>query len=105
MLLLQWRLHLSWAGCLGSSSCPAALVPLTAPPRPSRPRPPSRRRASNWREVVQSGGVPGIEQLPLAADVSPLSELLNLAWAEHEICSDPTAAFLDWVEGGFRGED
>jgi hypothetical protein len=55
--------------------------------------------------VLQSGGVPGIEQMPLAADASPLSELLNLAWAEHEICSDPTATFLDWAEGGFKGED
>jgi hypothetical protein len=72
------------------------LTPLTPPCAASR------RRASSWREVLHEARVPGIEQMPLNSDESPLSELLNLAWAEHEICSNPTTEFLDWVEGGFK---
>ena len=55
-----------------------------------------RSSASNWRALVQpvAGG------LSLEADVSPLAELLNVAWARHEIVSDHTAASLAWLEAG-----
>jgi hypothetical protein len=47
-----------------------------------------------WR-IVQSTGA---KQLRLTADASPLSEVLNVAWAAHEITSDMTAEMLDWFE-------
>lgn len=59
------------------------------------------RRAADWRSAVT--GVPGIGGLRLSADESPLSELLNLAWAGHEIVSDHTRAALAWLAAGGKG--
>ncbi len=53
--------------------------------------------------MLQEAQVPGLDKLPLKADESPLAELFNVAWASHEIVSDHTTAFLDWLEGGFKG--
>lgn len=39
-----------------------------------------------------------MDKLRLAPDISPLSEILNLAYAQHEIVSDTTDAMLDWFE-------
>jgi predicted esterase len=55
-------------------------------------------RGSGWREVVAKSPSASIQKLPTAADKSGLSELLNLAWAGHEIVSDGTDAVLAWFE-------
>lgn len=63
-------------------------------------------RRSSWRDVVHS--TPGLgDALPgpspngapdsLVGDESAVSEALNVAWAQHEIASDPTDATLRWL--------
>lgn len=53
-------------------------------------------RRSRWRDAVR-GAAPGCAALPVAADASALSEALNVAWAAHEIVSEPVGAVLDWL--------
>lgn len=43
--------------------------------------------------------VPGAERLRLSPDASPISEELNLLYAQHELCSETTTDMLDWFEG------
>ncbi len=57
-------------------------------------------RRSGWREAVQ--GVVG-EGVGLAADASDVPELLNLAYAGHEIVSDGVDAALEWLMAGGKG--
>lgn len=40
----------------------------------------------------------GLAGLKLAPDQSGLSEVLNMAYASHEIIADTTAQMLDWFE-------
>jgi hypothetical protein len=40
----------------------------------------------------------GIRDLNVTPDESGLSELLNMAYAQHEIIADTTAEMLDWFE-------
>jgi len=54
-------------------------------------------RGSEWREVV-TRAVPAARGMPLRADESHIAEVLNVAWASHEIISDFTDATLDWWE-------
>ncbi|BDA47549.1 hypothetical protein COCOBI_10-3970 [Coccomyxa sp. Obi] len=51
---------------------------LVQDPRPSAPR---------WRQVLQEN-VPALRGVSLEAETSPIHELLNVAWAGHEIVSD-----------------
>ena len=53
-------------------------------------------RARKWRPLVQ----PLVGNMSLASDRSPLPELLNRAYARHEIVNEYTAACLTWLEGG-----
>lgn len=49
--------------------------------------------------------MPGVSAMGgLQADKSPLSELLNVAWAGHEIVSDYTRPALRWLEAGGRAD-
>jgi hypothetical protein len=59
-----------------------------------------RSAASDWRKLV----APVAGKLSLEADVSPVAELLNVAWARHEISSAETAASLAWLEAGGRNK-
>lgn len=45
----------------------------------------------------------GASEWNLTADESGLSEVLNVAWAQHEIVSATTAASLDWLEQQHKG--
>ena len=40
----------------------------------------------------------GVDRMELRPDKSDLSEVLNVAWAGHEIVSDTTTQMLDWFE-------
>jgi hypothetical protein len=40
----------------------------------------------------------GLTDLNLTPDESGLSELLNVAYAQHEILADTTTQMLDWFE-------
>jgi len=54
-------------------------------------------RESSWRQVLIDK-VPDIKNLNLAADQSGISEVLNVAWSEHEMTSEAmpqTIAFFD----------
>lgn len=63
---------------------------VTEPPRPVTAR---------WGAAV-SAAAPGLD---LTLDESHLGELLNLAWAKHELASDEAEAVLTWLQGGGRG--
>jgi hypothetical protein len=52
-------------------------------------------RRAPWRAAVAS--VPGGAAVPTAADRSALSEVMNLAWAAHEMAGEPVAGALDWL--------
>lgn len=39
-------------------------------------------------------------QISLEPDASPLTELLNVAWAGHEIISNGVDSALTWLESG-----
>lgn len=73
------------------TACPAPSLPpqqdgfLLKEPRSS---------ASGWRALVR----PVVGGMSLEADVSPLAELLNVAFARHELTSDHTDAALAWLE-------
>jgi len=64
-------------------------------------------RGSSWREAIAA--TPGlVDSLPgpstgvrdsLRGDESALSEVLNVAWAAHEIVADPMGATLRWLAG------
>ncbi|KAI8462388.1 MAG: hypothetical protein J3K34DRAFT_189448 [Monoraphidium minutum] len=53
-------------------------------------------RQTAWRDAVRAA--PGGAALPTAADASGLSEVLNVAWARHEIASSPLSEVLDFFE-------
>ena len=60
-------------------------------------------RQSAWRQVLlkalpdnSSGG--GGTQIRLEPDLSPVSEVLNVAYAQHELVSSTTTHMLDWFE-------
>lgn len=47
-------------------------------------------RGSDWRMVLERASdpeVPGVGDMELAPDESALSEVLNVAWAAHELCA------------------
>eukprot|EP00756_Hemistasia_phaeocysticola_P045023 Hpha_TRINITY_DN18796_c0_g1::TRINITY_DN18796_c0_g1_i1::g.47540::m.47540 len=63
-------------------------------------------RRSEWRAALE--GKDTVELLrqsadELVPDESPISELLNLAYAQHEIVSDGFGTILDWLEAGGQG--
>lgn len=59
-----------------------------------------RRTADAWRAAL----APLLPSAAMAPDAAPLPELLNVAWAEHEIVSQHVSAALEWVlAGGARG--
>lgn len=53
-------------------------------------------RRSQWRRAVEH--LKGLMNDSLVADKSPLSEVLNHAWAQHEISSEHFASVLDFFE-------
>lgn len=55
-------------------------------------------RSTQWRAVVQQSGLSGLAGLKLTPDQSGLSEVLNMAYASHEIIADTTGQMLDWFE-------
>ena len=73
--------------------------------RADAPTPPPRAqsdpRRSPWRAAAR--GAPGCGALPVGADASGLSEVLNVAWAVHEMVSDPVGGALDWLAAQQRG--
>lgn len=56
------------------------------------------RGRTPWQAAIQAH-VPGAERLRLSPDASPISEELNLLYAQHELCSETTTDMLDWFEG------
>ncbi len=76
-------------GALRADGLLAANGSLTEPPRPATPR---------WAAAVAPVG----GGLSLKLDESHLGELLNLAWAKHELVSDEAEAALAWLQGGGR---
>jgi hypothetical protein len=52
-------------------------------------------RGNNWRDVIKP--LPGAAALPTGADASGLSEVLNVAWAGHELVSEPVGEALTWL--------
>eukprot|EP00037_Helgoeca_nana_P032058 m.411962 g.411962 ORF g.411962 m.411962 type:complete len:342 (+) comp28766_c0_seq1:3482-4507(+) len=52
-------------------------------------------RRCDWRSVLV--GLDYLKHDGLIADASPLSEVLNVAWAVHEIFSDTNAVLFDWL--------
>jgi hypothetical protein len=65
------------------------------PPPPHLPPRQSDPRRNNWRDVVKA--VPGAGAVRVAADASPLSEVMNVAWAVHELVSDQVGETLDFL--------
>lgn len=63
---------------------------LLQPPRPT---------TEQWAPVVQ----PVIGNLSLVLDESHVGELLNVAWAKHELVSDGVEAALMWLKKGGKG--
>jgi hypothetical protein len=63
---------------------------LIEPPRPVTER---------WAPLVQ----PVIGNLSLTLDESHIGELVNLAWAKHELVSDDAEAIITWLESGGKG--
>ncbi|KAL4434032.1 hypothetical protein ABPG75_000473 [Micractinium tetrahymenae] len=64
-------------------------------------------RGLNWRgQLIQQ--VPQLDgsdpSNSLTADSSDVYELLNLAYADHEIDGEYFTAIQKWMEGGFRGD-
>lgn len=62
-----------------------------------------RRDPRETRAAWQPALAPVVGGLSLDPDVSPVAELLNLAWAGHELASDPIDAGLAWLEAGGKG--
>jgi len=60
---------------------------LTEPPRPV---------TEKWAPLVQ----PVIGNLSLTLDESHVGELVNLAWAKHELVSDEAEAIMTWLQNG-----
>eukprot|EP00041_Stephanoeca_diplocostata_P023161 m.563392 g.563392 ORF g.563392 m.563392 type:complete len:318 (+) comp22231_c1_seq1:463-1416(+) len=56
-------------------------------------------RASNWRQCLNAMDLGGDSLEP---DRSPLSELLNVAWAQHEIFSDASALMVEWFNSAIE---
>jgi hypothetical protein len=65
-------------------------------------------RRSDWRQAVADdaalaqklpGLAPGVADT-LQPDESPLAEVLNVAWAMHEIVSDHNRQALQWILHG-----
>jgi hypothetical protein len=73
--------------CPDPEPCPLQKGQLQVEPRSS---------ASPWRRLVQ----PVVGNMSLAGDESHLSELLNVAYARHELVSDHLDAALSWLEAG-----
>jgi len=56
-------------------------------------------RRSEWRQVLQ-GAIPELKDVNLEADESSISEVMNVAWASHEITSEfiaQTLRFFDLI--------
>jgi hypothetical protein len=85
--LLRPRLAAAAVAALQRDGLVAANGTLTEPPRPATPR---------WAPAV----APVLGGLSLALDESHLGELLNLAWAKHELVSDEAEAVLAWLQSG-----
>jgi len=54
-------------------------------------------RRSDWRESMRQSPDQDLQFLPLLADASPLSEVLNVAWAQHELTAQFVAEALEWI--------
>lgn len=59
-----------------------------------------RRTAKQWRELLK----PLVGDLSLEADVSPVAELFNVAYARHELVGDTTDVSLAWLEAGGKAD-
>jgi len=53
-------------------------------------------RKSRWRDVVSR--VTDLQHMPLESDKSSLSEVMNVAWAIHELFHDGTDKMFDFFE-------
>jgi hypothetical protein len=54
-------------------------------------------RQSNWREVVSaSSAAAAAHGLPMDPDQSALSEIMNVAWAQHEFCATDIQKTFDF---------
>lgn len=73
--------RLVWSTQLHSCSTPVAATPLLLLTACDLPR-----------------ALPGLKDLNLTPDESGLSELLNMAYAQHEIVADTTSQMLEWFE-------
>lgn len=83
MLALLARLH---RPALLGSSAGTHIFDMRADSHALSPRPCACRQTGHvWRRVVQ-GAIP--ERLSLRADEGAIPELLNLAWAAHEVDAD-----------------
>ena len=51
-------------------------------------------RRSGWRNSLKK--LPGTSALPLEGDVSSLSEVMNVAWAVHELFRDEVDDVFDY---------
>ena len=60
-------------------------------------------RRSSWRDLLREPAVPGLASDSLMADKSPVSELLNVAWAQHELFAAPRAEMLRWFQDHQHG--
>ncbi len=58
-------------------------------------------RRSAWRDVVAK--VPGANELPLDSDKSSLSEVMNVAWAVHELFRDGVGDMYDFFLQHYAG--
>ena len=52
-------------------------------------------RRTNWRDAVRPVVPEAVDSL--VADASPVSEILNVAWARHEFTDAHLDASLDWL--------
>lgn len=66
---------------------------LLEPPRPV---------TSVWAPIAQSK--PEVGNLSFVLDESHVGELVNVAWAKHELVSDGAEAVLWWLQNGGKGD-
>lgn len=53
-------------------------------------------RQSEWRDVLATKGSSLIRNLPMEPDASALSEIMNVAWAQHEFCATDIQKTFDF---------
>eukprot|EP00775_Hariotina_reticulata_P006919 gene6919-7137_t len=59
-------------------------------------KPPHWVVSPDWRDALRESDITGVESWRMDRDSSPLSEALNVAWAEHEMSAEPMPAVLRW---------